>query len=352
MLSRVADSIYWMSRYIERAENVARFIDVTLQLMLDTPTNGKGQWEPLVTTTGDQELFAKHYGSATAENVIDFLTFNRNYSNSILSCVTAARENARSIRDVISSDMWEQINRFYLVLRSPNARQEAADTPYDFFANLRMSCHLIAGVTDATMTHNHAWHFARLGRLLERADKTSRILDVKYYILLPQAEYVGTPYDNIHWSALLKSASALQMYRKKHPMISPGTVADFLLLERDFPRSVRYCLSHAEDSLRAITGSPPGTFLNQADLLLGRLRSELDYVRISEIIEAGLHEYLDGLQTKLNDLDHSIAVTFFGYSQKPEVESKPEPALVGAGAAQSQTQSQTRSPSESRFATA
>jgi uncharacterized alpha-E superfamily protein len=335
MLSRVADSVYWMSRYIERAENVARFIEVNLQLMLDTPTSGAGQWEPLVTTTGDHKLFKELYGQFTAENVIDFLTFSRKYPNSIISCLTAARENARGARDTISSDIWEQINRFYLMVRDPTARQRAADNPYDFFSSIRMASHLVAGVTDATMAHNEAWNFARVARLMERADKTSRILDVKYFILLPQAEYVGTPYDNIHWSALLKSASALEMYRKKFPAIAPAHVAEFLVLEREFPRAVRYCIANAEESLRAITGSPPGTFYNSAEMLMGRLRSDLDYVRITEIINTGLHEYLDDLQTRLNDLDDAVSSTFFGQTPLPPVTETAQP--VGAGS-QSQTQ--------------
>lgn len=322
MLSRVADSIYWMSRYIERAENVARFVEVNLQLMLDTPGDHSGQWAPLVTTSGDEETYAELYGEPTSENVVEFLTFDRRYASSVLSCVMAARENARCIRDVISSDMWEQINRFYLQMRDPAARREAADNPHDFYAGIRMASHLVAGVTDATMAHNEAWHFARMGRLIERADKTSRILDVKYFILLPRVDDVGTPVDTIHWSALLKSASALEMYRKRFPTIDPEAVAEFLILDREFPRAIRYCVARAEESLRAITGSTPGTFYNHADQLLGRLRSELDYARIAEVISVGLHEYLDGLQTKLNAIDSAVGHTFFGLAA-PEPAAKP-----------------------------
>ncbi|MCX5659892.1 MAG: alpha-E domain-containing protein [Planctomycetota bacterium] len=326
MLSRVADSIYWMSRYIERAENVARFVEVNLQLRLDTPADSAGQWEPLVTTSGDEAIYTELYGKPTSENVVEFLTFDRRYGSSVLSCVMAARENARCIRDVISSDMWEQINRFYLFMRDPASRQAANDNPHDFYASIRMASHLVAGITDATMAHNEAWHFARMGRLTERADKTSRILDVKYFILLPRVDDVGTPVDTIHWSALLKSASALEMYRKRFPTIDPEAVAEFLILDREFPRAIRYCVARAEESMRAITGSAPGTFYNHADQLLGRLRSELDYARIAEVISVGLHEYLDGLQGKLNAIDAAVGQTFFGIAPPAPAKKAAEPA--------------------------
>ncbi len=216
MLSRVADSIYWMSRYIERAENVARFIDVNLHLMLDLPLGSAQQWQPLVDTTGDHEDFAKRYGTATQQNVIQFLTFDAENPNSILSCLRAARENARSVREIISSEMWEQLNEFYLMVNNAADNANGLTDPQELFASVKMSSHLFQGVTDATMTHGEGWHFARLGRVLERADKTSRILDVKYFILLPTLADVGTAFDDIQWAAVLRSASAFEMYRKRY----------------------------------------------------------------------------------------------------------------------------------------
>jgi uncharacterized alpha-E superfamily protein len=172
MLSRVADSIYWLSRYIERAENIARFIDVNLQMMLDLPVVENEQWEPLVTITADEENFRKRYGAFTQENVIRFLAFDQEYPNSIVSCVRAARENARSVRDIISSEMWEQINRYYLTLTSARFDPSRGGDYHDYFTQVRIGSQLFGGITDATMSHNEAWHFARVGRLLERADKT------------------------------------------------------------------------------------------------------------------------------------------------------------------------------------
>ena len=173
-----------------------------------------------------------------------------------------------------------------------------------------MASHRFVGITDVTMSHNEGWHFGRLGCLLERADKTSRILDVKYYLLLPNVHDVGTPVDDIQWSAVLRSASAFEMYRKRFGLLRPDRVADFLMLDREFPRAMHYCLVQAEESLHAISGSPPGTFQNAAEQRLGRLRSELDYAHIDEIITRGLHEFLDAFQAKLNDVGTAIYETF------------------------------------------
>lgn len=311
MLSRVANSIYWMARYIERAENTARFIDVNHHLMLDSPVESKGQWEPLVIISGEHKRFKEKYGKATRDNVIKFLTFDRENPNSIISSVSYARENARTVREVISSQMWEQINKFYLVLLEAEKSGVAIDTPYDFYNQIKLQSHLFIGITDTTMSHGEAWHFDRLGRLLERADKTSRILDVKYFMLLPRVEDVGTPIDNIGWAALLNSASAFEMYRKKYRKITPTDVALFLILDLKFPRSIRYCLVKAQVSLHEITGTVMGTFTNKAERRLGRLRSDLDYANIDEIISVGLHEFLDGFQTKLNGVGDAIFDTFF-----------------------------------------
>lgn len=311
MLSRVADSIYWMSRYVERAENVARFIDVNIHLILDHALEDVNQWEPLVTTTGDKEIFLKRFGTASKENVLFFLTFDPENPNSILASLSGARENARRIREVISSEMWQQVNRFYLMVRSAAGAHTQLEAEHDFYTQVKDSSHLFNGITDATMSHGEGWNFARMGRMIERADKTSRILDVKYYILLPRIADVGTPFDSIQWAALLRSASALEMYRKKYHHILPEKVADFLILDREFPRSIHYCLNKAEESLRAISASAAGTFQNPAERLLGRLRSEFTYAKIEEIIRLGMHEYLDGFQTKLNTVGDAVFNTFF-----------------------------------------
>ncbi|HUB32178.1 MAG TPA: alpha-E domain-containing protein [Bryobacteraceae bacterium] len=314
LLSRVADSVYWMARYIERAENVARFLDVNHNLTLDLPPGYSGQWSPIVATTGDSEWFREHYGEATQANVVRCLAFDPEYRNSICSCVLGARENARSVRETISSEMWEQINSLYLLITS-QSRRPLPDSLPEFCHQLRMACHLFQGIMEVTMSHNEAWHFIRLGSQLERADKTTRILDVKYFILLPSISDVGTPYDDIQWSAVLKSVSGFEMYRKRHGRIAPERIVEFLLLDGEFPRAVRACIQVADESLHAITGTPPGGFSYRSEQRLGMVRSELNYAQVEGILASGLHEFLDALQVKMNTIGECLLTDFF--AQRP-----------------------------------
>lgn len=313
MLSRVAESIYWMSRYIERVESVARLVEVNLHLVLDASGDYGDQWGPLVNTAGDQILFAKRYEVENRENVMRFLTFDRENPNSILSCAWKARENARSIRDTISSEMWEQVNRFYAFLRGHIETDYAYINPHDFYTEVKMATHLFDGIADATMSHGDAWHFLRLGEMLERADKTSRILDVKYFILLPRWQGVGSTVDGIQWAALLKSASAFEMYRKRYKTISPAKVADFLVLNQEFPRSIRWCLDQANEALLGLGGGivEEVPSINSVNLPLEALITELNSATIEEIIGHGLHEFLDVIQRKLIKVHEAVSGNFF-----------------------------------------
>jgi uncharacterized alpha-E superfamily protein len=312
MLSRVANAIYWMCRYIERAENVARFISVNLNLLLDMPSEKGKHWKSLVMITGDQALFEKeNQQDYTREAVIRFLTFDRQYPNSIVSCLAAARENGRSIREIITSEMWEHLNNFYLELTDTASPVDALANPHQFFRIIQMRSHLFTGLMDCTMSHGQGWNFARIGMMLERADKTSRILDVKYFMLLPRTDLVNSPIDNIQWSAVLRSASAFEMFRKKHHHITPRNVADFLIFDSRFPRSIRHCISKAEICLHRITGKPLGSGNSSAEKRLGRLNADLVYTDIDEVIDIGMHEYLDNLQIRLNQVDTAIGTTFF-----------------------------------------
>lgn len=320
MLSRVADAIYWMSRYVERAENLARFIDVTHNLMLDLPPGANEQWKPLIDITGDQSLFAERGDEATHQAVTRFLTFDTEYPNSILSCLQRARDNARSVRETISSETWEHVNQSYLFVADAARSHHGFDLPHELFQEIKLAGHLFQGVIDATMFHNEGWHFARLGRLLERADKTSRIVDVKYFMLLPSVHHVGTPIDDLQWTAVLESVSGFEMYRKRHHGITPERVVDFLLFDGEFPRAIRYCVNAADRSLHAITGVPQDRYANAAEQRLGQLRSEMAYTSISEVISGGLHEFLDGLQTRLNGVDDAVYETFFAIGPRNDGE--------------------------------
>ena len=328
MLSRVADSIYWMSRYVERAESVARFIDVNLQLVLDAPPDQEQQWQPLINATGDQEDFAKRYGAATQDNVLEFLTFDPQNPNSILSCLQAARENARGVREVISSAMWLQLNKSYLMVKCAAAAPLDLDLATEFCHEVILSSQLFTGITDTTMTHGLGWHFSQIGRMLERADKVSRILDMKYYILLRSPEDVGTSFDHIQWGAVLRSASAFEMYCKRYGRVSPRGVVEFLMLDREFPRSIEFCLRSARDSLLVCAGARPSAFRYAPERLLGQLGSDLEFTTVDEIIRGGLHEYIDQFQTRLNQTAQAIFDRFFAFKRPAASKTSPTGGLL------------------------
>ncbi|MDK2955336.1 MAG: hypothetical protein PWQ57_832 [Desulfovibrionales bacterium] len=312
MLSRVAESVYWMSRYLERAENTARFLDVNWRLMLDSPAPEQEQWQPLVMVSGDQRAFFKAYDEASRENVVHFLTFDANNPNSIISCLMNARENARCIREIIPTEMWEITNTFYHDMAQASRRpNDVADNPFDFCTNVKSRGLLLSGVSADAMAHDEVWDFFRMGKLLERADKTSRILDVKYFTLLPKDAEVGSTLDYVQWTALLKAASGLQAYRRREGRIYPIAIVKFLMLDHEFPRAVLYCLAEAQDRLHAITGNRIGHFGNPAEKQLGLLCSELSYLAVEDIFSRGLHEFTDSLQVRMNNVDNAVYETFF-----------------------------------------
>ncbi|MFO0911878.1 MAG: alpha-E domain-containing protein [Pirellulales bacterium] len=311
MLSRAADAVYWMNRYVERAENVARFIDVYHNLTLGGEDNAADQWSPLIDASGDHTVFAQQYGEPTRENVLKFLTFDTNNPNSILSSIARARENGRAVREVMSAAMWEELNKFYFLVTNAWRYEEVLHDIPSFCNQVKLASHALLGVTYSTMSHGEAWNFARIGRMIERADNTSRILDVQYYLLQPESGAIHGSLDVVRWSALLRSTTALEMYRREHGKIVPLKVVDFLILDRSFPRSIHFCVIHAEESLRRITGNPVGTFRLRCEQLLGRLRAELDYTGIQDILDRGLHEFIDTFQTQLNQVGMAIQHDFF-----------------------------------------
>jgi uncharacterized alpha-E superfamily protein len=313
MLSRVASSIYWINRYIERAENYARFIDVNYHLTMDLPPGLEEQWRPLVETTGDHDEFERKYGeNYSKENVINFLVFDETNYNSIISCLAQARENARTVREIISSTMWLQINELYL-----NVRERIHNSHWDedklseMLKMTKMGSHSFGGIMESTFSHGEGFHFGILGRYLERADKTARILDMKYYYLLPKVQDVDSALDILQWSSLLRSASAYEMYRKKYGRLEIKNIISFLALDRIFPRSMHYCLIAAERSLHEITGTSIFGFSTEAEKMMGKFRSEMDYTDLDDIMKQGLHEYLDVYQIKHNEVSQSIHDTFF-----------------------------------------
>jgi len=311
MLSRVAENIYWLGRYLERVENVARFIDVNIHLMLDLGPEYQQQihqqWAPLITASGDEKHFKSRYQHANEESVTQFLVFDTANRNSILSCTTAARDNAKQVKDAIPTELWEQINQLYQFVSKYRLRRNK--DMLAFLQKVKQWHHIIIGMTNAIMSHDEGWHFIRLGRFIERADKTSRILDVKYYILLPNWDYVDSPLDAVQWGALLKSVSAFEMYRKCYHRINFKNVADYLIFNEHFPRSLRYCSQQAKCSFHAVVNYHPD--VQSARQELSERLCQLDEKNIDSVIDQGLHQFIDAFQGNLNEVDKAINKLFF-----------------------------------------
>lgn len=312
MLSRVADSIYWLGRYVERAENYARFIDVNFNLMLDLPPGLKEQWEPLIAATGDLDVYKSKFSNFDRIQTIFFLAFDQENPNSIFSSITKARENARTVREKITKENWEKLNEVYLFVKE-GARNEVwkQEDPRIFLTEVKYKIQLLYGIADNSVARTEGWYFMRLGQFLERADKTSRILDVKYHILLPSPKEVGTTLDILQWMALLKSVSGFNIYRQIYGNIESAKIVEFLVLNKYFPRSIYFCLTEAEDCLLKISESPTKGYRNKAEKHLGALSAHLEFSDVNDVINLGLHEFLDDIQLKLNHISNAIHNNFF-----------------------------------------
>ena len=318
MLSRVAESIYWMQRNIERAENVTRFVSVNYYLSLDMPEWVGAQWSPLVQTTGDHEYFDKKYDEASEANVLNFLLLDEDYPNSVINCLKSAKENARSIQEAITSDVYEALNMIVERVQNFPKGKLNMELLEELLQEIKYFSHFVSGCMHATFSHDESWQFKNLGGYLERADKTTRILDVKYFYLYPSLEDINTPLDNIPWFSLLNSTSALQMYMRRHGLIKPKKIIEFLLLDPTFARSAIFCVGQALDALLKITGNISSRYTCQSEKLLGALYSELRYQDTVYIVEFGMHEYLDFLQFSLNDIGKAIQKDFFTYDEVEE----------------------------------
>ena len=319
MLSRVADSCFWLSRYLERAETNSRILDVNIQIALDFEENNdekvRQQWMPILSTAKERELFRQIHGEVTSEAIMDFVTFEKTNSSSILSSMTLARENARTVREQISSEMWEQINRLYLYLQSPASRTAFRESPIGFFRLLVDNLHSFQGITDATMTHGEGWQFIQAGKYIERADSTSRVLDFKYHLLLPSGEQVGGNVDITQWMAVLRSCSAMEAYFKiSRGHVTSWQVAEFLILHDTFPRSIRFCVDALDQALHSISGVDRSHFSNEAERLSGALRSNLAFTKVDSIFRFGLHQYLDQTQERLNEISNALAETYYRWT--------------------------------------
>jgi len=309
MLSRVADCLYWLSRFVERAENIARLVDVNNQLMLDVPlelaARLRKNWLPIVECLGEIEDFRRQSQGKSFDVVANYLIFNEKNPNSILSCLRSARENARTVREQISTEMWEELNRAYLWIISKASRQTYKRNLHEFAQQVMRISYLFQGITDTTMPHGEGWEFIQLGKYLERADQTSRALDDQFHLLDKSDTLRGR--DLLQWASVLNSCSAQQTYQRVYvAQVSPMKIAELLLLNEDFARSVRFCLLHIDRYLHQISGTPPTQYSNLAERLTGRLAAELSFTSIEDLCAPGLHQSMDELQIKLNNVGCAI----------------------------------------------
>ena len=307
MLSRTADHLFWMSRYIERAESLARLLDVTWQMSLvpQSLEAANQNWNAIIALNSLEEKFADRYSAVNAENVLRFMVSDTGNHASILSCLRLTRENAHAVRGTITSEMWETMNSTWLEAREKSFEQIANAGVGEFFDWVKMRSSLSRGTTLGTLLQDEAYHFIRLGTLLERADNTARILDVKYHVLRPHGDEGAT--DFYQWGALLRSVSAFEVYRKAYrDVITPERVAELLILRSDMPRSLHFCLNGVVKNLELIANRQSGETQRQA----GLLHAQLHYARIEDILECGLHEYLTDFMDRIYMLGDGVSKNF------------------------------------------
>ena len=302
MLSRTANHLYWMSRYIERAENMARILDVTANMALvpNAALSEGALWQPALEISGSVDTFKAQFEDFTASNVIFYLAMDRDNPSSIYSALHSARENARAVRVALTTETWENINALWLEFSQFDAKNLAENGLREFCDWVKSRSHLFRGVTVGTMLQDDAYQFLRLGTFIERADNTARILDVKYHLLLPKEEEVGGGVDYYEWSAVLRSVSAFQAYQKVfNDTVHPWRVAELLVLRQDMPRSLHACYSEITKILEALNTRRHG----ECKRIAGEIHASLLYGRMDHIFQNGLHEFL----TEFIDSNYQLA---------------------------------------------
>jgi uncharacterized alpha-E superfamily protein len=306
MLSRVAENLYWMARYVERAENTARLINVNTNLLLDLPRKIRFGWEPLIEITGGESIFRELYEEPGERQVMRFFMGDERNPGSIVSSLRSARENARTVRDIIPREAWEQINDLYLNTKANAQGGISQNRRYDFLKSIILGTQQITGLLAGTMSHDFGYDFIRLGRNLERADMTTRIIDVRSADLLPERDESLKPFDNIQWMSVLKSLTAYQMYRRQvqQPVRRP-LVLHFLLQDRQFPRAFYHCLGEVEGCLLDLPR-------HDAPLrVVNRLQRMVTEASPHDLVQQELHEFIDNLQLGLAELHAVIRETYY-----------------------------------------
>lgn len=313
MLSRTANELYWMARHIERAENTARMLDITSRMLLlpyhimEPGQSWAEPWAIPLITTGLATSYYERYTELSAGNVLQFLICDRGNPSSIMSCMYSARESARAVRGALTSEMYEDLNATWLELRSKNIDEIYSAGLSEFFDWVKTRSHLFRGVTFGTMLRDEGYRFIRLGGFMERADNTARIIDVKYHTLLDSADEVGGAVDYYQWSAVLRSVSAFESYRRIYrDVITPVRVAELLILRDDMPRSLHMCMNAIYEILTEFSDAST----REPARLAGELHAQLHYGRTEQIFAAGLHEYLMAFLDKIHRLGEEISNHF------------------------------------------
>jgi uncharacterized alpha-E superfamily protein len=332
LLARYAECIFWLARYVERAEDLARILDVNETFSRDRA--GAQDWRPILQLHADQERFLAQNETASASAVLRFYVADSDNPSSIASAVRNARENARTLRPLISTEMWVQLNRLHTRMSTLPEAALAPGSRTRLFAEIKEACQTHTGITEGTFFRDQGWYFYQLGRYIERADQTTRLLDIKYHLLLPRASDVGSPVDVSQWNVLLRSVAGYHAYLRFHPGgITPAAVAGFLLLNRRFPRSVYLCVRTVETLLTELKSR----FLLRGGVgaaeELDAMRAALSSLTIEDVIRGGLHEFLDAVQRQLIAVTTCLAADFF--VQMPtgpegDDETAPEPLDAGS----------------------
>ncbi|WP_370177764.1 alpha-E domain-containing protein [Alteriqipengyuania sp.] len=293
MLGKTAAGLFWMFRHLERAESTARLLDAGFRIALTRAGSSRSEWESVLTTVGQLDAFRQRHGEATSAKVMEFLLSDRDNPSSIICMVKAARDNARAVRIALTREVWEATNESWMTLdKLLTGRIPEADLP-DTLTTIRQQNALVRGATNGTMLRNDGYNFLRLGTFIERADNTARILDVKYYLLLPSISQVGSTLDIKQWETILRSVSALRSYQWLHgATVNPRDIAQFLILHEQMPRSLAFCYNKICDNL----GYLAKNYDNKTEACETADRIHLDYLRRSmdAIFDDGLHEYIEG----------------------------------------------------------
>jgi uncharacterized alpha-E superfamily protein len=301
-----------MGRYLERAEATARIVDVQYHAALESPFPSHDPttlWNSMLEISGDDLIFRARYGDVSERDLIRFMVFDRDQPNSVVSCVRSARANAQGVREVISSEMWEAVNRAYLELLDWNEDKMLSTAPHQFLVDVRNRSHLFYGLAERTMLIGDASSFLKTGIFLERADQMRRLTDVLVRELTGGDYLVHEheTFDTHGWIACLKSASAFEAFRKTYRGgITPDNVLSFLVLDWDYPSSIHHAVSQVERCLRAISGSQGRRYANDAERLAGRLHSDLSFLNVADIRKIGLHEFLEGIQRRCYEIGNAI----------------------------------------------